>query len=134
MNNGGPYRSVIAVESGRKPVLIDPRILRPLDKSMWGFSCSRCDKRQSKWEVMHDGEQIILCSVCFLYDTPWGQKNAVGIEELIADTERESKQKFPRTEDGRLTIDRADQIMAAIALTSRMFAMQDRIKTMKTEN
>lgn len=112
----------------RKPVLINPKILRPLHQHLWGSSCSECDKRQSKWEVLReDGEQVVLCSLCLIYSTPWGIKNAAHLEVLIEDIQKEANERFELTPDGRLTINRADQVMGAVALTSRLFEARDRM-------
>jgi hypothetical protein len=129
----------------RKPLIIDPRLLMPLPKALWGTACDNCNRAQAKWRVFSpmqrpaDGNAIPItdadfsptCSVCFLYESPWGKQRREDIQRFIADLEQEMHQKFLLDPSGRLTPNAADQALGAIALTSKMFEMQDRMKAIK---
>jgi hypothetical protein len=129
----------------RKPLLIDTRMLMPLPKALWGTACDNCNRMQSKWRVFSpmqrppDGQPIPIteadfaptCSVCFLYESPWAKQRREVIQQFIVDLEHEIGQKFVLDNEGRLTPNAADQALGAIALTSRMFEQQDRMKALK---
>ena len=129
--------------SDKKPLIIDTRLLMPLPKALWGTACDNCNREQSKWRVfspMQRGESPIAiteadfvptCSVCFIYESPWGKQRAEEIKRFITDLENETRQRFLLDPDGKLTPNAADQALGAIALTSRMFEMQDRMQGMK---
>lgn len=116
-------------------LLIDPRTIRPLPKSLWGATCAWCDKRQSRWELLlgRDQDAKIVCSVCMLYDSAWSSDKQQEIEQLIVDIESGGASKFLRDPLGRLVPSRADQVMAAIAMTSRMFRLGDYKQRMKAK-
>lgn len=132
-------------KSQRKPILIDPRLLMPLPKALWGTACDNCNRPQSKWRVfspmkrpasgqaipLSDADFAPTCSVCFLYESPWGKQRREDIQRFIADLEREMGEKFLVDTEGRLTPNAADRALGAIALTSRMFEMHDQMKAVK---
>lgn len=129
----------------RKPLLIDSRLLMPLPKVLWGTACDNCNRAQSKWRVFSpmkrasEGQAVPIteadfsptCSVCFLYESPWGKQRSEDIQRFIVDLEREIGEKFVLDAEGRLTPNAADKALGAIALTSRMFEVQDRVKAAK---
>ena len=117
------------------PLVIDTRFLRPLPKSLWDSNCHNCDKRQSRWEMgpPYGGETYTVCSICFLYDSKWGEKREDQIHVLVEECEAESGEKMLRDSDGKtlLSCKDADAILSSIALTSRMFQMQDQVDGLK---
>jgi hypothetical protein len=130
----------------RKPLLIDPRMLMPLPKALWGTACDNCNRPQSKWRIFSpmkrpaepgaaipitDADFGPTCSVCFLYESPWSKQRREDIQRFITDLEHEIGEKFLVDPDGRLTPNAADRALGAIALTSRMFEMQDQMQGMK---
>lgn len=114
------------------PLIVDTRFLRPLSKAMYDSPCHRCDRRQSRWEMgpPFGGEVYTVCSLCFLYESKWGEKRVDQIHVLVDEIEREVGEKFLRGADGRtlLSCKDADRVLAAIAMTSRMFQLQDGMK------
>lgn len=114
------------------PVIIDTRLLRPLPKALFKSACSNCDKLQAMWEMgppdAEAEDRAIVCGLCFLYETEWGKKRN---DEIVALAEAVGKEVKG---DGFLVDIRghllgcadADRLVASIALTSRMFQMQDK--------
>jgi len=112
-----------------KPILIDPRFLRPLPKPMLNTACAKCDKRQAVWELggLHEDRHAI-CSLCFMYESNWGRNRTAQLLELVTAVEAEAGEEFSKDDEGRLTNPQdANRIMASIALTSRMFKMQEKV-------
>lgn len=115
-----------------KPLILDTRYLRPLPKEMFDSACEHCDKRQSKWEMgpPDSDERHILCSLCFLYESNWGKARVDQIHEIVDDVEKEMGTKFFRGADGKTLIacKDGDRILGALALTSRAFQLEDRMR------
>lgn len=119
-----------------KPLLVDTRRLRMLDKESWNLACSGCDKLQSKWEMTVPPEkpgttetQVPICSTCFLYATEWGHQRAAHIREFLNEVmaQPETKRKMVLGATGELTNnDDADFVLGILALTSRRFEVEDR--------
>jgi hypothetical protein len=108
-----------------QPLILDPRVLRPLPQSLWGHACSKCDKTQSVWELFagdpsrRKGEPI--CSMCWLYESEWGQERRADIDQFIREVEVQAETIFRKTLDGRLwSCKDADRIVGAVAVTSRI--------------
>jgi hypothetical protein len=108
-----------------KPLILDPRALRPLPQALWGHACSKCDKAQSVWELFagdpssRKGEPI--CSLCWLYESEWGQERRADIDAMIRAVEVQAEEIFRKELDGRLWACKdADRIMGAISVTSRI--------------
>lgn len=113
------------------PMVLDTRMLRPLPEPLWDSSCVNCDRMQSRWEMGPQGsdECVFVCSLCFLYESQWGQKRRDQLPFLIHDIEAEKGERFLRTPDDRLlSCKDANDILGAIALTSRMFQVHDTIE------
>lgn len=122
-----------------KPLRIDTNRLRLLNKSMWGCACSVCDKLQSKWEMevttenaskpgqVEPTEAIQICSMCFLYESKWGQNRAVDLREYLREVlASDPDRKIILSPEEKLTnIDDADFILGCIVLTSRKFDIED---------
>lgn len=116
-----------------KPLILDPKALRPLPQPLWGMSCAWCDKTQARWEVSQPDllrEAEPVCSLCWLYDSEWGQQHRPDIDQMIRDIEVECGFRFERS-TVRTAADQAerlyryqdgDRVLAAIAVTSRVFA------------
>lgn len=139
-----------------KPLLIDPRVLRPLPQSMWNMACTICDRRLSRWEVFDFRDDAIapkarhgrpVCSLCWLYKSEWGKANRADIDLMIRDVELDCGFSFERSlvgeivkegerqPDGRLqNCKDADRVLAAIAVTSRVFTFHDRISHMEPDD
>ncbi len=117
-----------------KAVLIDSHSLRPLPKALWNYVCIHCGKRQSKWEMLQIdcGELAAMCSVCLLYESAWSSELREDIDNLIASIESERGATFERDRNQKLLPVWADQVMSSVVLTSRMFWMADRAKTLRT--
>jgi len=116
-----------------RPVVISPKAIRPLPESMWNMACSLCDKRQSKWELPSVTEDSkVACSVCLLAsDLFQGQRE--DLEVLILEIEKERGGPFDRDVGGNLVPIHADQVLAAIAMTSRMFSLQSKMQGLKSK-
>lgn len=127
-----------------KPLILDPKTLRPLPQSLWGLSCAWCDKTQARWElsqpdILRKAEPI--CSLCWLYDSDWGRQHRHDIDLMIQDIEIECGSRFARLEAGT-TPDQAarlcrcqdgDRVLAAIAVTSRVFAYRGLMRGLTAE-
>lgn len=119
-----------------KPLIVDTRRLSMLDKEMWSVSCSVCDKRQSKWEMILPPSKpgttetrTPICSTCFLYQSEWGKQRAAHISEFLNEViaAPETKRKMILGPNGALTNnDDADFVLGILALTSRRFEVEDR--------
>jgi hypothetical protein len=81
----------------------------------------------------HSENCVFVCSLCFLYDSKWGEARKDQIDVLVDEVEKERGQKFLRAADGTslLQCKDADQILASIALTSRMFQVHDTIEAVR---
>lgn len=114
-----------------KPLLLDPKVLRPLPGALWDLSCEECDKRQARWEltqpdlilsIANPRKGVPICSLCWLYETDWGKERREDIDRMIVDVEAEVGREFKRAEDGRLLdCQDANRIVASVAVTSRVF-------------
>jgi len=117
------------------PLVLDTRMLRPLPQSLYDAACSNCDKRQSRWEMgpANTDRCVFVCSLCFLYESKWGEARRDQIDILVDEVEKERGQKFLRSVDGTslLRCQDADQILASVALTSRMFQVHDTIEAVR---
>jgi hypothetical protein len=117
------------------PLVLDTRMLRPLPQPMYDAPCSNCDKRQSRWEMGLAGSSNLsfVCSLCFLYESKWGEARRDQIDILVREVEIERGEKFLRGADGTqlLSCPDADRILASIALTSRMFQVHDTIEAVR---
>jgi len=107
-----------------KPVLLDPATVRPqMDEPRF---CATCKKKSARWLVLTDSAWISMCSLCWLYATPWGEQNAEGLAELVVGTEKSLGRQFVCV-DGKLSdFADGDRILSAISLTSRIFKAAER--------
>lgn len=117
------------------PLVIDTRMLRPLPQSLYDSTCSNCDKRQSRWEMGPQGSDNVafVCSLCFLYESKWGEARRDQIDILVDEVEAEAGEKYLRGADGTqlMSCKDADRMVASIALTSRMFQVHDTIEAVR---
>jgi len=116
-----------------EPLIIDPRYIRALPKALFRSNCVECDRLQAMWEMGPEGgERVFICSICFLYESNWGQKRIEQVHDVVQEVEKESGSNFMRDADGDrlLSSKDADGIVGALALTSRMFFAQDRMQAM----
>lgn len=131
------YRSNAAPEHKHlAPLVVDTRMLRPLDKARFRSKCSNCGQDQAMWEMGPANEPekcTFVCSICFLYESKWGEKRRDQIDALADDVEQEKGVRFLRGQDGKqlLACKDADGLLSAIAITSRMFQMQDRLQAVR---
>jgi hypothetical protein len=119
---------------GHKPLILDPKVMRPLPGALWDISCDMCDKRQARWELatpelLSVRKGTPVCSLCWLYESEWGKPRRDDIDHMIADVETEVGREFKRTEDGRLwSCADANRILSSIALTSRLFNVRGMVR------
>lgn len=132
----GPYRKpgLKPPATGHtKPLIVDSRFLRPLPQAMWDTACSKCDKRQAKWEFIPSDNPppsggYPMCSLCWLYESEWGKARRQDIDAMIRDVEKSKGQIFQRAKGNKLWACKdADPILGAIVMTSRMFEIQGRL-------
>lgn len=114
-----------------KPVLLDPAKVRPRVNDD-ACVCSKCGQKRARWyalsEARADGAEawLTMCSLCWLYASPWGTENADGLAELIDATERQLGRVFTKY-GGKLSSHAdTDRILSSISLTSRIFQAADR--------
>ena len=113
-------------------VTVNPKHIRPLPQELWETNCGKCDKPQARWEfkpsdVPASQAGNMMCSLCWLYDSPWGKSRSIDIDQMIKDVEvdkgslfaRDARKRLLRSTDG-------DSILSAIAITSRMLYMQQK--------
>lgn len=110
-------------------VFLDPKLLRPLPKALWGHSCARCDKMQAVWELFETERDHArrrgspYCSLCWLYESDWGKEHREGIDAIVRRAEVTEDRIFRKADDGRLwSCKDADAILGFIAFTSRVAA------------
>jgi len=121
------------------PLILNPAFLRPMPEDMWGMACARCDRVQARWEF-HEQVQVEggfkareafmpMCSLCFLYESSWGQRRRVRLNNLIAEIEASIGTPFLMDPGGRLaSASDGDRVLAAISLSSRFaFGMTEDI-------
>lgn len=112
-------------------LVINPKSLSPADKEM---PCEFCTHRMGMLlfnSYDRNGTTLLsshyVCSLCFMYESPWGKLRAVELNGLISEIEEESGTKMVRANDGKLLLSAdADMVMAGIAITSEfLFAVQN---------
>lgn len=117
------------------PLIIDTRFLRPLPKSMWGANCVNCDKSQAMWEMGPTSEPNPVCSLCFLYESKWSEKRIDEIHAMVRDVETHTGEPMLRATDNVTLLSAKDgnKILGALAMTSRMFQLQDKMGAVKAK-
>lgn len=114
-------------------VLTHGKSLRPLPKVMWGTACTYCEKRQSRWTVV-DEQAHTVCSICYLYQSPWAVDKRKEIDVFIAEVEASLGSPFARNSEGNLSMfEDADRILGAVVMTSRLFEVQDKVAAARRE-
>lgn len=116
----------------KAPLIINPRLFRPLPEDMQGIACNSCEKTQAMWAMAVPNENngpsdeiYTVCALCFLYESEWGKSRAEDIELLIKDVEDQQDKPFFRTAKGRLMFcEDADKILASIVLISKAVEVQ----------
>ncbi len=129
-------------------LFIDPDRLRILPKDMWDTGCTNCNKAQSKWAMVtveEPDKPFIICSMCFLYDSGWGEKRRAELDVVITEIEAQNtiriregaiksstkltaeqieavKVEFPRDETGKMINPKhADDVMGKLLLISHVY-------------
>jgi hypothetical protein len=111
-------------------LVINPKSLSPADKET---PCEYCTHRMGMLlfnSYDRDGANLLsshyVCSLCFMYESPWGKLRASELNALISEIEEDSGAKMVRANDGKLLLPAdADMVMAGIAITSEfLFAVQ----------
>lgn len=119
------------MESALKPLYIPAHEVRPLAAAMRGMACCDCGKRQSVWEkTVEVGQEKghPICSLCFLYKSPWAKDKQPDLALFIAVVEQTSDVWFEKTDDNKLAVCKdADRIMASIVLTTRLFTTRSKM-------
>lgn len=118
-------------ETAKLKVIINPKNLSPRHD---GAPCEMCNQNVAMltyhaWDAM--GKEKLsehpVCSLCMLYESPWGQKRAPELREVIADLEKAEGRPFVWSADNsRLMLcSEANLVMGSIGLSSQLlFAMQ----------
>lgn len=108
-----------------KPIYIPAHEVRPLASALRGIACCDCGKRQSVWEktsTVGEDKGVPICSLCFLYRSPWAHNKQSMLEEFIIAVEDAAGTFFSKTEDNKLEDCKdADRIMSSLVLTTRLF-------------
>lgn len=109
-----------------KPVEMDSTLLKVLPKEFQGCACSKCAKLHSRWSIhIPDVDNVPVCSLCLMYEFPWGKKREEDLKNFIVEVEGRLGKQMEKTEDGRLTSpEDADRIIGAIVMTSRIFQVR----------
>lgn len=114
-------------EATQRPIFLDPKVLRPLPKALWGHACSCCDKMQSVWELFETESEYVrrkgkpYCSLCWLYESDWGKERREDIDAMVRRAEITEDRIFRKANEGRLwSCKDADSILGFIAFTSRV--------------
>jgi hypothetical protein len=106
----------------KHPEVSSLRILTPLPKTLWQSNCSLCDKMQARWTARGTVAPVFLCSLCLLYETAWGKRNAAEIEATKALVEKGREKPLP-VQDGKLfNCADADSVLGVIVLVERTLA------------
>ena len=112
-------------------VIINPKNLSPRKD---GAPCELCTRNVAQltyhvWDSAGKEELSShpVCSLCMLYESPWGQKRGPQIAEVIEDLEKGLSHRFMRGVDGRLLLcSEANLVMGSIGLSSKLlFAMNE---------
>lgn len=113
------------METALKPLYIPAHEVRPLASAMRGMACCDCGKRQSVWEktsTVGQEKGLPICSLCFLYNSPWAKKKQSDLALFIVVVEQTANVFFEKTDDNKLANCKdADRIMSSIVLTTRLF-------------
>lgn len=100
------------------PVLIDPDALEPIEGDPQ--ACRQCTRVEARWTLL-SGHPI--CSVCVIYETPWGIENKEGINKLFAEVSKVLGREANLLEiDGALSCEAANRLLGSIVLTSKFRA------------
>jgi len=111
-------------------VVINPKQIEPAQEHV---QCELCTLNVAmlKFHAFDQkGEEILsshyVCSLCFLYESPWGKRRAAEVRETINDIERGSDERWLRSTTGDIALcSDANKVVFAIASSSEMlFAMQ----------
>ena len=100
-----------------------PIILKTHLDTSGNAPCARCGELARWWEVEEDSA---ICSVCFFYEHPEGVELATEIEGFVKAVEEEKGQVFPKNE-GRVLLADADNLLAILVLTTRVFLAEDQM-------
>lgn len=111
-----------------KALRIDTNRLTMLDKTMWNCACSVCDKLQSRWAMRTEEEEPKpICSLCFLYQTKWGQDRKDTLADYLSEiSKQQTERKMLISATGELVSPAdGDFVVGIVALTSRQFDVED---------
>lgn len=114
------------------PLYVPAHRIRPLAPVMRGIACSLCNRRQSLWEctqTVQDQGGTPLCSLCFLYHSPWAEEQETGnLDAFIAAVEAHMGKLFVRADDSSLEdCGDADRILSSLVTTTRMFDLRAKV-------
>lgn len=112
-----------------RPVLVNPKEIRPLPQAMWDVACSKCSRDQARWDVGTKGSlSALVCSPCFLYRSEWAEGKKNDVEALALAIGEEIGTPLSRYDSGELSVESANRVLAAIAMTSRLFEARKKTK------
>jgi hypothetical protein len=109
-----------------KPLILNTDHLRPLDRKEWDGPCMSCGKKQARWmfkPANRDGA-VSICSLCWLYESVWGQNRREEIFKYVRAVEEEIGTAFLKDKGRLIRVQDADRLLGALALESRMFQLQ----------
>ena len=112
------------------PILIDTSRVGPIvDAQLRDSKCADCGKTRARWTFQPEDAPVegalLMCSICWLYDSNWGKNRREDIDALVTETENEMRTVFMRDGQRRMSsVDDADRIMGAICYLSRMMQMR----------
>lgn len=82
--------------------------------------CSECGGPHGEWAVQGAGTRRNMCPSCVLYETSWGRENEAAIAEFAKEVEAYTGKPLERLENGRLTLQESNRLVAALYTTHRM--------------
>lgn len=119
-----------------RPLLVDTDRIQPMtDKDLYDSECAHCRQTRARWlfyTTDGDDKALLMCSICWLYDSNWAKDRREDLDALIEDTETEMEELFARDDSGKMTRGSdGDRIMGAIVYLSRMMQMRGALEALR---
>lgn len=109
-----------------KPLILDIPGLKPLPDDLKGAACKVCGELSSSWGLPEQ-DAATVCSICLLYETPWGRRNTLQLSEYLIHVEEKRSSVYERSSTGRLLYPAdADSIAGVLVWTTKLFAIKDK--------
>lgn len=109
-------------------LILNTNHFRPLLKEEWDGPCASCGKHQARWAfIPADRERgaVSVCGLCWMYKSEWGKNRAEQLRNFQHAVEREVGTTFLVDKGKLVRFQDADRLLGALALTSRVFQLQD---------